>query len=146
MYGMGYPVMYHAAAGRYALWFLIVLAFAKIAATSLTLGIGGSGGVFAPSLFIGVSSGMAFGGVVHHLFGPGAGDPALYAVVTMGAVFASAACPTSRSPTPCARCGRLRPPRPEITLTAGDRVSLLTAAPGGPERGQPGGSGTCPGQ
>jgi chloride channel protein, CIC family len=91
MYGVGYPVMYQATAGRYALWFLIVLAFAKIAACSLTIGIGGSGGIFAPSLFIGVTSGMAFGEIVHHIFGPAAGQPALYAVVAMGAVFASAA-------------------------------------------------------
>ena len=47
MYGVGYPVMYKATAGQYTLWFLILLAFAKIAATSLTIGIGGSGGVFA---------------------------------------------------------------------------------------------------
>jgi chloride channel protein, CIC family len=91
MYGVGYPVMYKATAGQYALWFLALLAFAKIAACSLTIGIGGSGGIFAPSLFIGVTSGMAYGDVVHHLFGPGAGQPALYAVVAMGAVFASAA-------------------------------------------------------
>ena len=91
MYGVGYPVMYKATAGQYALWFLILLAFAKIAACSLTIGIGGSGGVFAPSLFIGVTSGMAYGEIVHHLFGAGAGQPALYAVVAMGAVFASAA-------------------------------------------------------
>ena len=44
MYGVGYPVMYKATAGQYALWFLILLAFAKIAACSLTIGIGGSGG------------------------------------------------------------------------------------------------------
>jgi CIC family chloride channel protein len=91
MYGVGYPVMYKATAGQYALWFLILLAFAKIAACSLTIGIGGSGGVFAPSLFIGVTSGMAFGDVVRHIFGAAAGQPALYAVVAMGAVFASAA-------------------------------------------------------
>jgi CIC family chloride channel protein len=91
MYGVGYPVMYKTTAGQYALWFVIVLAFAKIAATSLSIGIGGSGGIFAPSLFIGVTSGMAFGDVAHHIFGAGAGDPALYAVVAMGAVFASAA-------------------------------------------------------
>ena len=91
MYGVGYPVMDKATAGQYALWFLILLAFAKIAACSLTIGIGGSGGVFAPSLFIGVTSGMAYGDIVHHLFGAGAGQPALYAVVAMGAVFASAA-------------------------------------------------------
>ncbi len=91
MYGVGYPVMYKATAGGYVLWFLILLALAKIVATSLTIGIGGSGGVFAPSLFIGVTSGMAFGNIVHHLFGAAAGQPALYAVVAMGAVFTSAA-------------------------------------------------------
>jgi chloride channel protein, CIC family len=91
MYGVGYPVMYKATAGQYALGFLIVLAVAKIAACSLTIGIGGSGGVFAPSLFIGVTSGMAYGDVAHHVFGAAAGQPALYAVVAMGAVFASAA-------------------------------------------------------
>jgi H+/Cl- antiporter ClcA len=71
--------------------FLILLAFAKIVATSLSIGIGGSGGVFAPSPFIGVTSGYAFGDIVHHLFGASAGQPALYAVVAMGAVFTSAA-------------------------------------------------------
>lgn len=91
MYGVGYPVMYKAVAGNYVLWFLLILAAGKILACSLTLGIGGSGGVFAPSLFVGVTSGMAFGVTVDHLFGPGAGQPALYAVVAMGAVFASAA-------------------------------------------------------
>ena len=91
MYGVGYPVMYKAVGGSYALWFLIVLAAGKIIACSLTIGIGGSGGVFAPSLFIGATSGMAFGEIAGHLFGPAAGQPALYAVVAMGAVFASAA-------------------------------------------------------
>jgi CIC family chloride channel protein len=91
MYGVGYPVLYKAVAGGYALWFLLVLAAAKMAATSLTIGIGGSGGVFAPSLFIGATSGMAFGEIAGHLLGPGAGQPALYAAVAMGAVFASAA-------------------------------------------------------
>ena len=91
MYGVGYPVMFKATGGGYVLWFLILLAVAKIAATSLTMGIGGSGGVFAPSLFIGVTSGMAFGDIAQHLFGAAAGPPALYAVVGMGAVFTSAA-------------------------------------------------------
>ena len=91
MYGVGYPVMYKAVAGNYVLWFLIVLAAGKMLATSLSIGIGGSGGVFAPSLFIGATSGMAFGEVAGHLLGPAAGPPALYAAVAMGAVFASAA-------------------------------------------------------
>ena len=91
MYGVGYPVLYKAVGGSYALWFLIILAAGKIIACSLTIGIGGSGGVFAPSLFIGATSGMAFGEITHNVIGPAAGQPALYAVVAMGAVFASAA-------------------------------------------------------
>ena len=91
MYGVGYPVLYKAVGGSYALWFLIILAAGKIVACSLTIGIGGSGGVFAPSLFIGATSGMAFGEIAGHLLGPAAGQPALYAVVAMGAVFAAAA-------------------------------------------------------
>jgi CIC family chloride channel protein len=91
MYGVGYPVMYKALAGNYGLWFLILLAVGKMVAASLSIGIGGSGGVFAPSLFIGATSGMAFGAIVDQLLGPAAGQPALYAVVGMGAVFASAA-------------------------------------------------------
>jgi CIC family chloride channel protein len=91
MYGVGYPVLYRAVAGGYTLWFLLVLAAAKMAAASLTIGIGGSGGVFAPSLFVGATSGMAFGEIAGRLLGPGAGQPALYAAVAMGAVFAAAA-------------------------------------------------------
>jgi CIC family chloride channel protein len=91
LYGVGYPVMYHAVAGNYALWFLLLLVVGKMIATSLTIGIGGSGGVFAPSLFIGATAGMAFGVIVDHVFGSVAGQPALYAIVGMGAVFASAA-------------------------------------------------------
>jgi chloride channel protein, CIC family len=91
MYGVGYPVLYKAVGGSYALWFLIILAAGKIIACSLTIGIGGSGGVFAPSLFVGATSGMAFGEIAHHVIGPAAGQPALYAVVAMGAVFAAAA-------------------------------------------------------
>ncbi len=91
MYGVGDPVMYKALAGNYVLWFLLVLSAGKILACSLTLGIGGSGGVFGPSLFIGLTSGMAFGDIAGHAFGTAAGPPALYAVVGMGAAFASAA-------------------------------------------------------
>jgi CIC family chloride channel protein len=91
LYGVGYPVMYHTAAGGYVLWFLLLLAFGKMLACSLTIGIGGSGGVFAPALFIGVTSGYVYGDVVHSIFGDAAGSPVLYAAVAMGAVFTSAA-------------------------------------------------------
>ena len=39
----------------------MVLLLGKVVASSLTIGIGGSGGVFAPSLFIGAMLGDAFG-------------------------------------------------------------------------------------
>ncbi|KDA41759.1 chloride channel protein EriC [Frankia sp. BMG5.23] len=91
MYGVGYPVLEHTVHGGYALWFLLVLIGGKIVATSLTIGIGGSGGVFAPSLFIGASTGAAFGTLAHHI-APGTIAPVgAYALVGMGAVFAGAA-------------------------------------------------------
>ena len=61
MYGVGYPVLERAIRGEYVLGFLVVLLVGKILATSLTIGIGGSGGVFAPSLFMGAMLGTAYG-------------------------------------------------------------------------------------
>ena len=91
LYGVGYPVMDRVFAGNYVLWFVLLLLAGKILATSLTLWIGGSGGVFAPSLFIGAATGTAFGIVAHHVFGAAIGPVALYGVVGMGGVFAGAA-------------------------------------------------------
>jgi CIC family chloride channel protein len=66
---------------------LLILVFAKILATSLTLGSGGSGGVFAPSLFVGAMFGGAFGHAVDFFF-PGLHvAPGAYALVGMGVVF-----------------------------------------------------------
>jgi CIC family chloride channel protein len=63
----------------------------KIVATSLTIGIGGSGEVFAPSLFMGAMIGTAYGTVLHSMF-PGVVESAgAYGLVGMGAVFAGAA-------------------------------------------------------
>jgi chloride channel protein, CIC family len=90
MYGVGYPIMQNAVEGRYVVGFLILLLLAKIVATSLTIGIGGSGGVFAPSLFIGAMLGAAFGSVAR-MIDPGAVGPVgAYALVGMGALFAAA--------------------------------------------------------
>lgn len=47
--------------GMSGFWFLLLLAFLKIVATSLSISSGGSGGVFAPSLVIGGALGGAFG-------------------------------------------------------------------------------------
>lgn len=91
MYGVGYPVLGNAVGGRYALVFLIVLLVGKMVATSLTIGIGGSGGVFAPSLFVGAMLGEAFGLAIHSVAPALAPTPGAYALVGMGAVFAGAA-------------------------------------------------------
>ncbi|WP_254205229.1 chloride channel protein [Nocardia alni] len=90
MYGVGYPVLAHAIDGKYVLWMLLVLMVGKMIATSLTIGIGGSGGVFAPSLFIGAMGGTAFGVVVNHLFPGASAAPGMYGLIGMGAAFAGA--------------------------------------------------------
>ena len=68
VFGVGYPAMAEALAGHYSLQLLLILVVAKIVAVSLTIGSGGSGGVFAPSLFIGAMLGTAFGTAANALF------------------------------------------------------------------------------
>ncbi len=70
---------------------LIMLAVFKIAATSFTLGSGGSGGIFAPSLFIGAMAGGMYGILLHSIFPGHTSSPVVYALVGMGACFAGAA-------------------------------------------------------
>ncbi len=94
MYGVGYPVLQHAVAGHYVILALLGLLVAKILATSLTMWIGGSGGVFAPSLFMGAMLGTAYGAVAHHLLPGLAAAAGAYGLVGMGAVFAA----TARAP------------------------------------------------
>lgn len=90
MYGVGYPVLEKGVEGGYALGFLALLLVGKVLATSLTIGIGGSGGVFAPSLFIGAMLGAGFGEIAGALFPVFAGQTGTFALVGMGAVFAGA--------------------------------------------------------
>jgi len=73
-----------------SLTFLFTILLAKIIATALTLGSGGSGGVFAPSLLIGLIVGSLFGASLQELTALGA-DPMLYALVGMAALFAGVA-------------------------------------------------------
>ncbi len=80
-----------ALAGDRSLQVLVALAGLKMLATSVTIGSGGSGGVFAPSLFIGAMLGGAFGDVANRIW-PGVTAPSgAYAMVGMAAVFAGAA-------------------------------------------------------
>lgn len=68
---------------------LSALCLLKSLGTSLTLGSGGSGGVFAPSLFIGATAGAAFGLILERIgLMPSGGTPASYALVGMAAVIA----------------------------------------------------------
>nr|WP_246325052.1 chloride channel protein [Petropleomorpha daqingensis] len=91
MYGVGYPVLGNGVVGRYAVGTLLLLLAAKMVATSLTIGIGGSGGVFAPSLFIGAMLGAAFGQTAAAVAPGAAGAAGAFALVGMAAVFAGAA-------------------------------------------------------
>lgn len=91
MYGVGYPVLGNSVAGDYGIGFLVVLLVGKMVATSLSIGIGGSGGVFAPSLFIGAMLGSGFGQGVHQVLPGLAGPAGAYGLIGMGAVFAGAA-------------------------------------------------------
>ncbi len=90
VFGVGYGTVNQALLGHFPVhWFLILL-LAKILATSLVLGAGHSGGVFAPSLFIGAMTGGLVGSVVHALFPATTAPAGAYALVGMGAVVAAA--------------------------------------------------------
>src|SRR5690606_21961953 len=91
IYGGGYEPIMQALGGEMLLLPAFVLIWLKILATDLTLGSGGSGGVFAPSLFMGAMTGAAFGQVVNAFFPGIAAPPGAYALVGMGAVFAGSA-------------------------------------------------------
>lgn len=82
--GGGYGWMQEAIDGHIALSVLAALVFAKMIALSCTVGSGGSGGVFAPTLFIGAMLGGACAAVFHQPAAP-------FAIVGMAAVFAGAA-------------------------------------------------------
>ena len=86
--GVGYDSINNALHGT-TLWHLALLLIAlKIIATSITLGSGGSGGVFAPSLFMGAMTGAAFGSLVNALFPSITANPGAYALVAMGGLVA----------------------------------------------------------
>jgi CIC family chloride channel protein len=89
--GVGYPAMSQALDSGYPFALLIVLMLAKMIAVSLTIGSGGSGGVFAPSLFIGSMFGAAFGTLAQALFPGVIAPPGAYGLVGMAAVFSGSA-------------------------------------------------------
>ena len=90
IYGSGFPAIQKALTGDYPLKILFLFLIAKIFATSFTLGSGGSGGVFAPLLFIGAIFGSLYDKITDIIFPSTSGNGA-YSIVAMAAVFAAAA-------------------------------------------------------
>jgi CIC family chloride channel protein len=88
--GVGYETIDLALAGKMAGELLLALVFLKLAATCTTLAAGGSGGIFAPSLFLGAMTGGFMGTVVHQALPFVTAGPGAYATVGMGAVVAAA--------------------------------------------------------
>lgn len=92
VFATGYQPMEQALNSQMTLALLLVLCVAKIAATALTVGSGGSGGVFAPALFIGAMFGGAFGSALNTWFpATVVSAPGAYALVGMAALFAGVA-------------------------------------------------------
>jgi CIC family chloride channel protein len=82
--GGGYGWMQMAILGKLSLGLLGALLMWKIVALAFTVGSGGSGGVFAPSLFIGAMLGGGVAAIFHQ-------PPAPFVIVGMAALFAAAA-------------------------------------------------------
>ncbi len=91
IYGAGFPAMESALWVRYSAGMLVTLFVMELVANCATLGSGGSGGVFAPSLFMGAMLGGAFGTVAHIVFPLWTAGSGAYAMVGMAAFFAAAA-------------------------------------------------------
>jgi CIC family chloride channel protein len=82
--GGGYGIIQDAIDGKIVGTILLSLLIGKILAFSFTIGSGGSGGVFAPSLFVGAMLGAFMGWLLHV-------SPAVFAVIGMASVFGAAA-------------------------------------------------------
>jgi CIC family chloride channel protein len=88
VYGGGYESITQVLKGETIWYMLLLLIPVKMLATSLTLSAGGSGGIFAPSLFLGAVFGGLFGTLMHFLFPDVVLSSGAYAVVGMSAMVA----------------------------------------------------------
>ena len=91
--GTGYGSLQEALASAASLGIplLLTIAFAKIITTSLTIGSGGSGGVFGPSMVIGGCLGASVGLFFHQIWPQVVTEPGAYGLVGMAGFFAGAA-------------------------------------------------------
>jgi CIC family chloride channel protein len=89
--GMGYGWTQLAIDGALSMKILALLVFVKIGLTGLTIGSGGSGGVFGPSIVIGGCLGALYGTLMHRLMPGVVTQPAAFALVGMAGFFAGVA-------------------------------------------------------
>lgn len=89
IYGVGYDTITQVLKEDLTWQILLLLVPVKMLATSITLAAGGSGGIFAPSLFLGAVFGGSVGYVIEYLFPGVVGSPGAYAVVGMSAMVAA---------------------------------------------------------
>ena len=91
VFGTGYETIRDMLNDRFSASALLQISFAKFWALVISLGSGTTGGVFAPSLIVGGGVGAAYAMAWRHLLPSLVSDPAFYALVAMGAVFAGIA-------------------------------------------------------
>lgn len=90
-YGAGWGYIQQALDGEMVMRTMLFVLFAKLVATSLTIGSGGSGGVFGPILFMGGMLGGVVGYGGHELAPQLFPNPAAYVLVGMASFFAGVA-------------------------------------------------------
>jgi CIC family chloride channel protein len=86
----GYGVIQGALDNEIAIGLLFLIALGKIVTTSLTIGSGGSGGVFGPSMVIGGALGGAIGKLFHQWTPALITQPGAFVIVGMAGFFAAA--------------------------------------------------------
>ncbi len=88
VYGFTYKYIDSSLYNSAPFWMLLLLMIFKPIATGFTIGSGGNGGTFAPSLFTGAMLGGAFGQAINYFFPELGVSPGAYALVGMAAVVA----------------------------------------------------------
>ena len=91
VFGVGYDTIESSLFSQLTLQMTFGLLLLKLLATTLTLGSGGSGGIFAPSLFMGAMLGGTFGHMAHSMFPETVAPSGAYALVGMAAFFGGVA-------------------------------------------------------
>jgi CIC family chloride channel protein len=83
----GYGFLQQALSNELSISFMLILALGKIFTTSFSIGSGGSGGVFGPSMVIGGAIGGVVGQVFHQLLPAVITSPAAFVIVGMAGFF-----------------------------------------------------------